>query len=191
MVCRNTRFWSVFALAVTSSCSPKPPATSPAQDATAQTPLARTPASEPPPEPSNRWTPEVPALDAEAGFAWAPTQLGSACERYRPATGVIESADVFRASFCLEPDLDWSRFRVAVFARHDGSAERATRVVAVVRNAEHWLVIVEPSGACCSNAWDCEAVTSAIIPASPLPVQFVSRASSMPACVAPRDGYGY
>ncbi len=191
MVCRNTRFWSVFALAVTSSCSPKPPAESPTapQSPAPQSPAA--PALEPPPEPSNRWTPEVPALDAEAGFAWAPTQLGSACERYRPATGVIESADVFRASFCLEPDLDWSRFRVAVFARHDGAAERATRVVAVVRNAEHWLVIVEPSGACCSNAWDCEAVTSAIIPASPLPVQFVSRASSMPACVAPRDGYGY
>jgi hypothetical protein len=104
---------------------------------------------------------------------------------------VIESAEAFRAAFCLEPELDWSRFRLAVFASYDGSARRALRVVHVVRRAEQWLVIVERSGACCTDGWDCEAAALAIIPASPLPVQFISRASNMPACVAPRDGYGY
>ncbi len=67
----------------------------------------------------------------------------------------------------------------------------ALRVVDVVRSAERWLVTVERSGACCADVWDCEAAALAIVPASPLPVQFLSRASSMPACVARRDGYGY
>lgn len=106
-------------------------------------------------------------------------------------SGTLESAEAFRARFCLEPALDWSRFRVAVFASHDGSAKRALRVVDVVRHPKHWLVIVEPSGACCSSAWDCDAAALAIIPASPLPVRFLSRASTLPACAAPNDGYGY
>jgi hypothetical protein len=132
----------------------------------------------------------VPELNEDAA-SWVPTQLGSACGRSRPTTRVVENADAFRASLCLEPDLDWSRFRLAVFASHDGSARRALRVVDMVRSAERWLVIVELSGACCADVWDCEAAALGIIPASPLPVQFLSRASSMPACVAPRDEYGY
>lgn len=191
-----SRCSALVAWAVTSACSPHPEALSPdasrssaaVSSTLASPPLA--PSAPRPPESPNRWTPELPAVSEEA-VSWAPAQLGSACERSGVVTRVIESADVFRAAFCIEPDLDWSRFRLAVFASQDGSARRALRVIDVVRRAEHWLVIVERSGACCTDAWDCDAAALAIIPASPLPVEFLSRASSMPACVAPKDGYGY
>jgi hypothetical protein len=204
MVSRIARSSALFVCSLTSACSlnpqagpPDAPRSTALASATLASPPLTPPTASPPtestqqaPEPSNRWTPEGPELNEDAA-SWVPTQLGRACEGSRPVTQVIESADAFRAAFCLEPELDWSRFRLAVFASYDGSARRALRVVDVVRHAEHWLVIVERSGACCTDAWDCDAAAAAIIPASPLQVQFLSRASDMPACVAPQDGYGY
>lgn len=141
----------------------------------------------PDPALNQRWEPDTPQPDDDAGIAWAQAVLTSRCDRPPKLPALIESEQQFRQWLCQESNVDWDHYQVVIYASRDLTARRGLRVTQVNRTPQRTVIFVEPVGSCGADVWGADSPV-AIIPRSSPPVLFVKRAPVvLPSC--PASGY--
>ena len=139
----------------------------------------------PDPALNQRWEPDTPQADDDAGIAWAPAVMTSRCDRPQKLPAVIESEQQFRQWLCKESNVDWEHYQVVIYSGRDPTALRGLRVTQVKATPQRTVIFVEPVGSCGADVWGASSPV-AIIPRSIAPVLFVKRASvGLPSCPAP------